>query len=71
MRDDGVGMAAEVVPHVFERFYRGDPARSTNAPGAGVGLSLAKWIVERHHGSIAVASEPGRGSAFTIEIKKI
>jgi len=71
VRDDGVGMAAEVVPHVFERFYRGDPARSTNAPGAGVGLSLAKWIVDRHHGSIAVASDPGRGSTFSIEIKKI
>ena len=71
VRDNGVGMAPEVVPHVFERFYRGDPARSTNAAGAGVGLSLAKWIVDRHHGSIAAASDPGRGSTFSIEINQI
>jgi len=71
VRDTGVGMAADVVPHVMERFYRADPARSPSNQGVGLGLSLVKWIVDRHHGTIAVDSQPGRGSTFTINIKKI
>ena len=71
VRDSGVGMAPDVAARVFERFYRADPARSTSAAGAGVGLSLVKWIVDRHHGSIAVDSSPGRGSTFAIDIKQI
>ncbi len=71
VRDTGVGMAPDVVPHVLERFYRADPARSPSAQGVGLGLSLVKWIVERHHGSIDIESEPGRGTTFTIKIKKI
>ncbi len=54
--DTGVGMTPDVVPHVFERFYRGDPSRSSATEGVGLGLSLAKWIVERHGGRITVAS---------------
>jgi heavy metal sensor kinase len=64
--DTGVGMAADVVPHVFERFFRADPSRSSATEGVGLGLSLAKWIVERHGGRIAVASEPHRGTTFTV-----
>ena len=62
----GSGIPADAVPHIFERFYRVDPARSSTVEGAGLGLSLAKWIVERHHGRIDVQSEPGKGSTFTI-----
>jgi signal transduction histidine kinase len=71
VRDTGIGMTADVLPHVFERFYRADPARSSTATGAGLGLSLVQWIVERHHGSVRVASVPGRGCVFTVNIKKI
>jgi signal transduction histidine kinase len=63
-------MAADVLPHVFERFYRADPARSAGA-GVGVGLSLVKWIVDRHHGTVSASSTPGRGSCFTVHIKKL
>ena len=71
VRDTGVGMAADVLPHVFERFYRADPARSSTAVGAGLGLSLVQWIVERHHGAVGASSVEGRGSVFTVHIKKI
>jgi heavy metal sensor kinase len=64
--DTGSGISADAVPHIFERFYRVDPARSSTVEGTGLGLSLAKWIVERHHGRIDVHSEPGKGSTFTI-----
>jgi len=66
VRDTGIGVQPEVLPHIFERFYRGDPARSSGREGAGLGLSLAKWVVDRHSGRIDVQSEPGRGSTFTI-----
>ena len=66
--DTGAGMTPEVASHVFERFYRGDPARSPSAHGAGLGLSLAKWIVEGHGGTIAVASRPGEGATFTVTL---
>jgi len=69
--DTGVGMAPDVVPHVFERFYRGDPARSAGGFGVGVGLSLVKWIVDRHGGTVTAAGAPGAGARFTVTIKKI
>ena len=71
VRDTGVGMTPDVVPHVMERFYRADPARSPSAQGVGLGLSLVKWIVDRHHGTIEIDSQPGRGSSFRVKIKKI
>jgi heavy metal sensor kinase len=71
VRDTGMGMTADVVPHVLERFYRADPARSPSGQGVGLGLSLVKWIVDRHHGTIDIDSQPGRGSAFSVKIKKI
>ena len=71
VRDTGIGMPADVVPHVFERFYRADPARSATE-GVGLGLSLVKWIVDRHNGSIDASSgESGQGSVFTVYLKKI
>jgi two-component system sensor histidine kinase BaeS len=63
--DSGLGIAADHVPFVFDRFYKADPSRQRNAPGSGLGLSIAKAIVERHRGSIGVTSVPGR-TAFTI-----
>ena len=66
VRDTGIGMPADVIPHIFERFYRADPARSSVREGAGLGLSLVKWIVDRHQGWIQVDSQPGKGSTFTI-----
>jgi two-component system OmpR family sensor kinase len=66
--DSGPGMPATVAERVFEPFYRADESRSVRAEGAGLGLSLVKWIVERHHGRIDVRSEPGRGSTFIVEL---
>jgi len=68
VRDTGIGMPPEVIPHVFERFFQADPARSSVDDGAGVGLSLVKWIVDRHEGTIAVQSRVGEGSTFTIRL---
>jgi two-component system, OmpR family, sensor kinase len=66
--DTGIGMAPDVVAHVFERFYQADPSRSAGSDGAGLGLSLVKWIVDRHHGSIVVDSRPDHGSTFTVTL---
>jgi signal transduction histidine kinase len=66
--DTGIGMAPEVSAHVFERFYQADPSRSSPPGGAGLGLSLVKWIVDRHHGRVTVDSHPGHGSTFTVTL---
>jgi heavy metal sensor kinase len=66
VQDTGIGMDPAAVPHVFERFFRADPARSSGVEGAGLGLSLVKWVVDRHHGRIEVESRPGQGSTFTV-----
>jgi len=68
VRDTGVGIAPEYLPHVFERFYRVDKARSRAEGGAGLGLSICRWIVEAHSGSISVESAPGNGSTFTVRL---
>ena len=62
--DNGIGMAKQDLPHIFERFWRADKSR--NSRGLGLGLSLAKLIVELHGGQIKVKSEPGRGSTFYV-----
>jgi two-component system sensor histidine kinase MprB len=62
--DSGPGIAPELLPHVFNRFYRSDPARSTH--GAGLGLSIAKAIVEDHGGSISIASENEGGTVVRV-----
>lgn len=67
--DDGEGIAPEDVPHIFERFYRADRARTGS--GTGLGLAIARWIVDEHGGTIAVESQPGRGSTFTVTLAAI
>jgi heavy metal sensor kinase len=64
--DTGIGIAARDQAHIFDRFWRADKVRSGD--GAGLGLSIARWIVDRHHGTIAVDSQPGRGSVFTVSL---
>jgi signal transduction histidine kinase len=65
--DSGEGIPLEHVPHIFDRFYKVDQARANGATGSGLGLSIARAIVERHTGTIGVTSAPGR-TAFTIEL---
>src|SRR5262249_22660943 len=64
--DTGVGIAAEHLPHVFERFYRVDPARGREAEGTGLGLAICRAVVESHGGDIRVESTPGRGTSITV-----
>ena len=64
--DTGLGMTTDEVQHIFKRFYRADKVRTREDGGAGLGLSIAAWIVEVHGGTIAATSEKGRGSVFTV-----
>lgn len=64
VKDHGVGIPADELPNLFERFYRVDKSRSTKTGGMGIGLSITKAIVERHGGMISVESTPGKGSTF-------
>ncbi len=68
VQDTGIGIAAEDLPHVFERFFRADRTRSRETGGAGLGLSLGQWIAEAHGGTIKAFSKPGEGSAFQVRI---
>jgi signal transduction histidine kinase len=66
--DTGIGIPEKDLPFVFERFFRSDRARRAYSGGSGLGLSIARWIVEAHKGTIAVQSAPGRGSTFTVTL---
>jgi signal transduction histidine kinase len=66
--DTGAGIPAEHLPRLFERFYRADPARARGDGGTGIGLAIARSVVEAHGGQIRAESEPGRGSVFTFDL---
>lgn len=70
VQDSGEGISPDNLPHVFERFYRGDRSRNRSTGGAGLGLAIAKGIIEAHGGSISVRSQPGQGAAFSFTIPK-
>ena len=69
--DTGTGIAPEAAPHVFERFYRGDKARSRQDGGFGLGLAIVKWIAESHNGAVELVSTPGQGSIFTVTLPRV
>jgi signal transduction histidine kinase len=64
--DGGIGITADDLPHIFERFYRSSPPQHGQQPGSGLGLSLVKWIVDQHRASIVVDSSVGEGSSFRV-----
>ena len=68
--DTGIGIAPGDLPRIFDRFWRVDPVRSSTGrrPGAGLGLSIARWVAESHGGTLTARSRPGKGSAFTIRV---
>ncbi len=67
--DDGEGIAAEHLPHLFERFYRGDPARTNDGTGSGIGLTISRAIVEAHGGTLrAESAGSGHGAAFVVAL---
>ncbi len=68
IQDTGIGIPPEALPHVFERFYRADPARARDPGGTGLGLPIARWIARQHGGDVTLASEPGRGTTATVRL---
>jgi two-component system phosphate regulon sensor histidine kinase PhoR len=66
IEDDGEGIAAQDLPHVFDRFYRGDPSRSRNTGGTGLGLAICKAIASRWQGTIDIASDLGIGTRVVV-----
>jgi signal transduction histidine kinase len=64
--DTGIGIAPDVLPHVFDRFYRGDPSRRRSNGGSGLGLAIVRDVVEAHDGTVDVASSPGDGTRVTV-----
>ena len=68
VQDEGIGIGRKDISHIFDRFYRSDPARGRNNGGSGLGLAIANWIVERHGGSFDVVSVEGAGTRFTVRL---
>ena len=67
-KDYGVGIPSEELPHIFERFYRGDPSRTRATGGFGLGLAIAKALVEAYGGTISAESTPGKGTCMTVQL---
>jgi signal transduction histidine kinase len=70
IEDNGEGIPKESLPHLFERFYRVDPSRDRNRGGSGLGLAIVRSIIEAHGGTIWVDSEVGKGSTFSVSLKR-
>ena len=66
VQDAGIGMAEKDITHMFERFYRSDEVRNSGTGGCGLGLSIAKWIVDKHHGHFEILSREGLGTRITV-----
>jgi two-component system phosphate regulon sensor histidine kinase PhoR len=66
VRDTGIGIALQHVPRLTERFYRVDRSRSRETGGTGLGLAIVKHVLNRHQARLEIASEPGRGSTFSV-----
>jgi signal transduction histidine kinase len=71
VRDTGTGIGPDDLPKVFERFYRADRARAADSGGAGLGLAIAKWIVEAHGGRIACRSVVGEGTEILVRLPRV
>ena len=70
IRDDGIGMTGEEAGKIFDEFYRVRNDFTSKVPGTGLGLTLVRRLVEMHQGTVEVASEPGKGSTFTVRLPK-
>ncbi len=68
VRDTGIGIPADRLPHIFDRFYQVDSSSTREYEGTGIGLALVKELVELHHGNLRVASAVGKGSVFTVHL---
>ena len=68
VQDQGIGIASEDLPHLFDRFFRSEPSRTRASGGTGLGLSIAKWIVEKHDGYFEIVSRPEIGTRFIASI---
>ena len=70
IQDRGIGIPTDDIPHIFQRFYTVNKSHSRRLGGAGLGLSIVKTIIDKHEGTISVASELGHGTTFTITLPK-
>jgi signal transduction histidine kinase len=66
--DTGIGISPEALPHIFERFFRADPARSRQPDGAGLGLAIVRTICTAHGGRVEASSTPAHGSRFRVQL---
>lgn len=71
VRDTGIGIPAEDLPFIFERFYRADKSRTRSTGGTGIGLTIAKTIIEAHKGTISVESQPDEGTTFMVKLPRL
>ena len=68
VEDSGIGISTQDLPHVFDRFFRADPARTRDPGGTGLGLSIARWIARQHNGEVEISSEADRGTTVRVRL---